>query len=339
LIFTDTTGEAATLDAVSPGAGYPCFGDDGTSNPYMIGAWVPGGDNMVLPDGFGIRLAANSDIILQIHYPAGSSGILDSSRINMKFDDATTSREVYSQFVLNHFFTISEPLIIPANTEKDFTSEYEIPNLFPGFAITLFAVGPHMHLVGESIKTYAINTSGDTIPLNNIPDWDFHWQGTYYYPNPKIIMGGSTLKAEAHYNNTITNTNLTAPPSLVVLGESTSDEMFLVNMLFSIYNTGDEDIVMDSIIPDIGVGISAPIYSDLSIYPNPSANAIYINLPDQFSLYVFTIYDMQGKIVYTNNHINTNTGYVPLPELSNGLYTIALRNDKKILQNKLIVAK
>ncbi|MDP1745250.1 MAG: hypothetical protein Q8L90_06725, partial [Bacteroidota bacterium] len=80
LVFVDTTGTAAS-DLTGQ-----CFSLPGD---FGIGGYAPGAAPTVFPGQAplkaGIRIKAGSNIILQIHYPAGSSGQLDSTQIRMYF--------------------------------------------------------------------------------------------------------------------------------------------------------------------------------------------------------------------------------------------------------------
>jgi hypothetical protein len=334
LVFGDNSGEAATLDAADPAPGYPCYGDAGTSSANLLGLWAPGSVPQKLPNGFGIKLAANSDVILQVHYPSGSAGLLDSSRVNFKFA-SSTARETRLTPILNHSSTINTPLIIPANSTPTFTETYTVPLV----NITVFAVAPHMHLIGQKIKTYAIKPAGDTLKLNKIDNWDFHWQGMYFYPNALKVPAGSTLKAEALYNNTTSNPlNPSNPPQLVTLGESTTDEMMLVYFLWTLYANGDESIVIDPVVPNLGTNIAAlPSSLPLEVFPNPASKAVYFNLPKEIINYQLTITDAMGRICEQTDAINLGSGYRSISELSAGLYQIKIVSNSKTYVTKLMV--
>ncbi len=335
LVFGDNSGEASVLDAASPGPGYPCYGDAGTSNTTLLGLWAPGSEPQKLPDGFGIKLAANSDVILQLHYPSGALGSLDSSRVNFKFATAS-AREVRLDPILNHSTNISSTLIIPANTTPTFTENFTLP----GINMTLFAVAPHMHLIGKNIKTYAIPPTGDTIRLNNIKNWDFHWQGMYFYPKALKIPANSTLRAIAEYDNTADNPfNPTSPPALVTLGEATTDEMMLVFFLWTLYTPGDEAIVIDNNLPNLGVTSIAdntPILP-LEVYPNPASNQLFINLPNTISHYKISVTDAAGRCIINRVETNIGAGYTSIENVSPGVYTIQLSNHQKVWQSKFVV--
>ena len=48
----------------------------------------------------------------------------------------------------------------------------------------LIAIHPHMHLLGREMKVWAEMKDESIQPLIHIDDWDFHWQGFYFYRTP-----------------------------------------------------------------------------------------------------------------------------------------------------------
>ena len=84
ILFRVDPGQVAAAkahDAVTPGRGWTCFGNAAIpseggvasavssldSAPWLA-AWAPGGGESVFGRGTGVRLAAGSQIVLQVHY-------------------------------------------------------------------------------------------------------------------------------------------------------------------------------------------------------------------------------------------------------------------------------
>jgi hypothetical protein len=331
LIYSDTSSIPVSLDAADPGPGYTNFGGTGSSNSKLIGIWVPGQKAYFAPTGMGIKLLANTNIILQIHYPGGITGAIDSTKLFLKLT-SNFQREIYIDPPLNHFQLDNGPLIIPANTTKTFYAHYNVP-----FDFSLLGVGPHMHLIGKSIKSFGITPANDTIPFIDIPDWDFHWQGLYSFPKVNKVPAGTIIYSEATYDNTASNpSNPNNPPQLVHLGESTTDEMMLVYFAYTIYLPGDENIIIDS---SFFITNVEPIQSEIvktpQLYdpvPNPVKDFAVIQyfLPAT-SVISFTVTDLTGKIVYTENPGRINGGLatsrLDLSDLSSGVYLITLTSN------------
>src|SRR5215471_317790 len=74
-------------------------------------------------------------------------------------------------------------------------------------------------------------------PLIHIPDWDFHWQGFYFYRTPVALPTGSWIELMAAWDNSEQNPrNPNKPPRDVSWGEKTTDEMGHAAILFTLDN-------------------------------------------------------------------------------------------------------
>lgn len=145
LVFRDLSNTPFTLDAADTAAGYLNFGGTGSNSSELIGAWVPGQGLISYPSGLGVKLPANTNIILQIHYPAGNAGQQDQTKIKFKLTAAGSVRDLIISPLLNHSSSlINGPLYIPANTTKTFKAKY-----ITAVDASLLGVGPHMHLIGK----------------------------------------------------------------------------------------------------------------------------------------------------------------------------------------------
>jgi hypothetical protein len=306
----------------------------------MLGGWVPGSAAMQYPNGFGVRIPKNSYIVLQIHYPAGTSGMQDSTEIHFFFTPSSSSvRDVFIEPALNYFTNIDRPLSIPANTIQTFHEHFAIP-----INLSLLGVAPHMHLLGQNIRSYTVKGT-DTMPLIRINDWDFHWQGFYMFPKIRKIQGGSTVYADATYDNTSSNPdNPNHPPQLVVAGEQTTNEMMLVYFVYTYYQAGDENIVIDTAVAS-GVPLVTYYHGQqlLDPYPNPTKDVLiakcYFEQGDIGSL---ELTDIQGRVVkQLAQHIKIEQGYsthsYSVADLPAGTYVLRLITSEKILTKKIVI--
>jgi len=355
LVYTDTSSQVLTNDANDPGPGYTNFGGTGSNSSRLIGAWVPGMQPTFFPSGMGVKLKANSYIILQIHYPQGTNGDTDSTRINLQYAGGGV-REVSFDPILNHGYTITNgPLIIPPNQTKTFYEQYTIPSVSPLVDnYTLLAVFPHMHKVGRSIKSYAILPTNDTVPLIDIPDWDFKWQGGYSFRKPMVFPEGTILRAEAFFDNTTNNPDAPNPNNWVFAGEATTDEMMLVYFSYLYAFPGDENIIVDTatvkptwnncqFMANIGVeeeGFTA----NFNLYPNPTHDVVtfsyYQPAAGPFSICVL---DLSGRKVYeySNDQLSEGsyTQTLQTDRISSGTYVAVFRSRNGVFTRKFIVVK
>lgn len=361
LVYQDTTGVARQKDIADPNPGYTNFGGIGVANPILIGGWVPGQRPYSYPSTMGVRLYKNSDIVLQIHYPKNSLGKVDSTKINLKLSTNTGLRNIMVQPLLNHTTSgpgsmINGPLVIPANTVKTFTSKFN--NTYP-IDFSLLSIAPHMHLIGKSMICYAVGPTNDTIPLINIKDWNFEWQGFYTFQRLIRIPSGYKAYATAVYDNTVNNPRNPnkSNPVQVKVGEATTDEMMLCYFNFLIAEPGDENFIVDSTdyakldtlqgptdttatgINVSGIVSTAQLYE---LYPNPTTSVInarfYLPVNSKVSM---AIYDLNGKLIAEEKERSYNGGFnefnVDVKAYAKGEYILQLKNEKTIRRQSFIV--
>jgi hypothetical protein len=327
LVFQDTLNTCYTLDAADPGPGYTS-GGTGTNSASLITGWTPGQERYVYPTNFGARLPNASNVIIQIHYPQGILNEKDSTKVLIKFASSAV-RNTVTEPILNHGPNSLQngPLYIPANTTKTFVEKYSVPAIFNA---TILSVFPHMHKIGRNIKVFAVKPSNDTVPIIDIPKWDFNWQGNYNFQKPLLIPGGSKLWAIADYDNTANNPfNPSNPPQNVSAGEATTDEMMLVYFAYSLSLSGDENIIVDTAShashylncnANLSTGIKEIGNNNLAlrIIPNPNNGsfAVDVNTIEKVKL---TLVDVSGKIVYsTENYFSGQK--ITTQHLQKGIY-------------------
>lgn len=359
LIYSDTAGtQLNSLDANDPGPGYTNFGGTGTNSAKLIGAYVPGSQPIAFPSGMGVKLPANGYIVLQIHYPQGTDGDTDSSRINLTFASSSV-REVSLDPILHYFLptVISPyPLQIAPNSTATFTETYTVPNVSPlQDNFTVLSVAPHMHKVGRSIKCYAIKPNNDTINLINIPNWDFRWQGQYEFRQPIIIPEGTILKAEAFYDNTSANPNAPNPNTWVYAGEATTNEMMLIYFSYLYTFPGDENIIIDTntvkpywnncfFMMNLGNEEQETMTASINLYPNPTHDIITFSYYQPASgPYAIRIMDLSGRMVYEKVSEHLQEGNynqtIQTGQISAGTYIATFQTTGGYYTRKFVVVK
>jgi hypothetical protein len=333
LVFQDTAYSVVSADSAYLGPGYLDFGGTGSPTSQLIGAWVPGAGIDSLPDGMGIKLPRGARIVVQIHYPVTAAGLMDSTRVNLQFTPNNNVRGVTVASVLNYTRNMTDgPLVVPADSVITFHEKFNVPA-----NVTILTVAPHAHLVCTKMKTFAVTNVGDTIPLIDIPRWDFHWQGAHSFQHPIKVPSGSKLYGVATYDNTYNNPEVPQPLATVRAGEQTSNEMMLFFFWYLPYQAGDENILIDTTmhdahyqncvttwLPDTSTSTSIRQISagnTVSIYPNPAQNIL--NYHSDAEISQVSITDIAGKLIKQIN-ASGREGQVPISEMSNGLYFIKL---------------
>lgn len=297
LIYIDPSGNSVT-DTVGGDCGGPTSVD-----AKLVMGYTPGSTPLTLPETsplkLGMTMQANSQVYFAMHYPAGSYGEYDSTRVIFHFypPGETGVREVITDPVLQQW-----NMVIPPETISPVSVQYPPGSSGLGADISILSVFPHMHLLGTDITAYAIQPNLDTLKLIDIEHWDFHWQDFYFFKNIQKAEQGSTLKAEGHFDNTSSNIhNPSNPPVTVYAGLNTTDEMFMVYAHYMLYQPGDELYDLDSLMNLSTASILEQTQEEsiFSVYPNPFSNGVKIysldlKLGDNLSIY---IYDLQGKVV------------------------------------------
>ncbi len=294
LVYQDTTSNTDDLDNADPLPGYTNFGGTGSANSTLIAPYVPGSEPIIFPRGTGVKMYKNARIILQIHYPEGSEGQLDSTTCLIRFATQSSVREVYISPVLSHGNITNGPLVIPKDQVKTFYQSVNIP-----IDVSLLSIMPHMHLIGKSTKVFVKPATGDTIPLIKINDWDFHWQGQYRFQYLQKITSGSKIQSIVSYDNTVNNpNNPNIPPKDVSSGEATTSEMMITFVYYMQYKAGDETILQDSSL------IPARVYQPKAIkligFKNPVHDQLNLGIAEEEA--EIQICDELGRLVLSKSY-------------------------------------
>jgi hypothetical protein len=100
--------------------------------------------------------------------------------------------------------------------------------------ITLYALTPHMHLRGKSMKWWVTYPDGREEVILDVPNYDFNWQIQYELEKPLRIPAGSKVTNVAIYDNSVKNKYNPAPEKEVFWSEQSWDEMYQPTTQFSV---------------------------------------------------------------------------------------------------------
>jgi hypothetical protein len=227
--------------------------DDG-SNPALtlsVANYLPGALPTLYPEGLGGYRMSKQGYLLMHHVHYGPTLVTDTDRsyFNVFFDSTPPRRPTYTLLLGTLGRSPVVPrLVIPPNTIQTFRTQFTLPA-----DISVLTINPHMHLLGKTFLTYAVRPGGDTIPLVRIKRWDFRWQYFYTYPKMLHLPAGTTIYAEATYDNTANNPNNPFSPPREVREQGGSmrstDEMFQCIITMMPYQPGDENISLEAALP------------------------------------------------------------------------------------------
>jgi len=213
------------LDGADGRPGYTCYGGPGVDDGSPIGGWAPGVAPIRFAAGTGIKVAAGSRMILQLHYnTTNAPGADDRSEVGLFL------APVGSQLL--------EAINAPLRPDEinvragDPDGVAEVVQDLP-FAGRVYSVAGHMHGRGTRMTARLTHADGSEDCVLDIPDWDFHWQGTYQFVTPLEVVAGDKVTLTCHYDNSAAGQprgpdgRPTAPADLH-WGEKSSDEMCLL---------------------------------------------------------------------------------------------------------------
>jgi hypothetical protein len=106
--------------------------------------------------------------------------------------------------------------------------------------ITLYAMSPHMHLRGKSLKWIVTWPDGRDEVILNVPRFDFNWQFQYELEEPLQLPAGSKITGIGVYDNSPKNRWNPAPHLPVYWSEQSWDEMY---QAFTEYSVDSQIIV------------------------------------------------------------------------------------------------
>jgi len=317
----------------------------------LLGAYVPGGGPIVFPNSdvlkMGVTLNPGNKIVFAMHYPQGSVGMMDSTAVNLHFypDNETGVRDLLAQSLIQNWSFCIEPDSVQEVFTR-FPPQLGIPGDY-----SVLSTFPHSHLLGKYWEVYAVSLNNqDTIPMIRINNYDFDWQGFYFFKRIIKLSTGYRIEAKCRYDNTSNNPfNPNSPPLQVCDGLNTSDEMMLVYFHFLNYQAGDELYDMDSLLQmpvSVRPGQDLNAQARVTPYPNPSSGIQTLDYYIPRSGFVkIEILDLQGRSL---RHIWKGKqqpgqyhakwdGRIESGEMaSKGIYLVRLTVDEKTYTTRLV---
>jgi len=211
-------------------------------------SWVPGRGVDSHRADIGKRIPAGKYINWQIHYNPIGKATHDRSRLGIWFNKAQVTHELLIRQAGDALATTKGGLSLyrAEGKEVEYTADEgstrrrsKTPNI-PPYAedwsltgitpvtedITLYAMSPHMHLRGKSLRWVIVYPDGREQTILDVPKFDFNWQIEYELETPLKIPAGSKLTAISHYDNSPKNKWNPAPEKEVYWSEQSWDEMY-----------------------------------------------------------------------------------------------------------------
>src|SRR5262245_49601863 len=243
---TDRAGDAAALASASAGR-------VNTNDPALPGAnkllsWVPGRGVDSHRSDIGKRIPAGKYINWQLHYNPTGKPEKDRTRLGIWFNKVPVTHELLIRQAGDPLATTKGGLSLyrAEGREVEYTADEgstrrrsRTPNIPPyveawsltGITpvtedITLYAMSPHMHLRGKSLKWVVVYPDGREQTILDVPKFDFNWQIEYELETPLKIPAGSKILGIGYYDNSPKNKWNPSPNLEVFWSEQSWDEMY-----------------------------------------------------------------------------------------------------------------
>ncbi len=186
-----------------------------------ITAYIPGDTPDLNPVNTGGLVKAGSVLALNMHYTPNGRETVDASQLGIWFypedevpEDRMTGR--CACVFPNTWTTI--PPNDPAFEQTATITVTEDAHIYSFLA--------HMHFRGKYMRFYADYPDGTREELINVANYNYNWQLSYTYEEPKFVPGGTKITAVAAWDNSAQNPSNPNPDRAVDWGNESWDEMF-----------------------------------------------------------------------------------------------------------------
>jgi hypothetical protein len=237
------------------------------SSPW-ISSWAPGGRKDVAPAGYGTPFKKGERFVLQVHYNllAATDGKIETDQSTIRMEAVPAKGSNIKQLQLELFAApvelacppgVTGPLCDRRQSMLDLASRTDplsaqqanalnyicgqnpnrpMPSLTSrcdrvmNKYFSIVAAGPHMHLLGRSLKMTLNPGRADAKTILDVPYYNFDDQSATYLKTPIAVNPGDTIRVECTFDPTLRQKIpqlMSLEPRYVTWGEGSSDEMCL----------------------------------------------------------------------------------------------------------------
>ena len=233
-----------------------------------ISSWAPGVGKDVAPAGYGIPFKKGERFDLQVHYNllAATDGKIETDQSTIRMEAVPAKGSTIKQLQLELFAApvelacppgVTGPLCDRRQSLADLASRTDplsaqqanalnficgqnpnrpTPSLTSrcdkvmNKSMTVVAAGPHMHLLGTSLKMILNPGTPNEKMILNVPYYNFDDQSATYLKTPIAVNLGDIIRVECTFDPTLRQKIpqlKSLEPRYVTWGEGSSDEMCL----------------------------------------------------------------------------------------------------------------
>ena len=198
--------------------GFACADPIVEDDWLLLHAWTPGQPPVQLPEGHGMLVQPDDQIVMQMHY-FDTSGEPQTDRSAYIM---TTAEEVEVPVEMAAFGPTR--FTIPAG-DAAYTRDYGERNDYGG-DFTILGMFPHMHWLGAGYAASIEHDDGTSTCLVQDDQYSFDHQATYIFKEPATWAQGEKMNLSCTWDNSASNPyQYNSPPKDVSYGEGTNEEM------------------------------------------------------------------------------------------------------------------
>jgi hypothetical protein len=197
-----------------------------------LGGYVPGNSADQFPQGTGVFLPKDAVFNFQMHYTTFGKAVTDKSKMGIYLHKDKPKYPLDSITMLNNQIKI--PAYTKEHWEKKETKPLERD-------ILVYSLLPHAHFRGKAANYKAIYPDGQEEILVSVPNYDFNWQTSYAFKEPKLLPAGTVIQYNQSWDNSAQNPANPDPSRVVPWGQQSWDEMLFGQVRFRYANPKPTD--------------------------------------------------------------------------------------------------
>ncbi|MEP5763349.1 MAG: redoxin domain-containing protein [Halieaceae bacterium] len=205
---------------------------EGVFQNYIMG-YAPGNESAYMPEGTGVFVPVGGVYLFQMHYTPYGKASTDRTRVGLYFAKPDQPPQ---NFLRQHVVLNPKISIPPQAAEHPESAYFE----FWDDAV-LYALVPHSHYRGRSSTFELLYPDGSAELILSVPNYDFNWQRTYAFVEPKAVPAGTRIVHTTIYDNSPNNPGNPDPDRTVPWGLQSHDEMLYGSVSFSWINESTAD--------------------------------------------------------------------------------------------------
>ena len=233
-----------------------------------ISSWAPGRGKDIAPKGYGIPFKKGERFVLQVHYNllAAENGKIETDQSTIVMEAVPAKGSKIKQLQLELFAApvelacppgVTGPLCDRRASLMDLAARTGTPSVQQALGLnalcgqnpnrptpsltsvcdkymnryfSIVAAGPHMHLLGRSLKMTLNPGTKNEKTILNVTNYDFDNQSSIPLKKPIAVNPGDTIRVECTFDPTLRQKIpqlKSLEPRYVTWGEGSSDEMCL----------------------------------------------------------------------------------------------------------------